>query len=73
MLQSSPMSGGTRPLGKGETRSLCNVFCHVCRVRQRNVVCYEAYAAKLDNCFGFIDLFRPGVLLDEQKSAGHGL
>ena len=42
-------------------------------VRRRNVARYEAHVAKLDNRSGFIDLFWPGVLLVEQKSAGRDL
>ena len=34
---------------------------------------YEAHVAKLANCSGFIDLFWPGVLMVEQKSAGRDL
>ena len=34
---------------------------------------YEEHVAKLDNRFGFIDLFWPGVLIVEQKSAGRDL
>ena len=42
-------------------------------MRRRNVARYEAHVAKLDNRSGFIDLFWPGVLLVEQKSAGRDL
>ena len=42
-------------------------------VRRRNVARYEAHVAKLDNRSGFIDLFWPGVLIVEQKSAGRDL
>ena len=34
---------------------------------------YEEHVAKLDNRSGFIDLFWPGVLIVEQKSAGRDL
>ena len=34
---------------------------------------YEEHIAKLDNSSGFIDLFWPGVLIVEQKSAGRDL
>ena len=34
---------------------------------------YEEHVAKLDNSSGFIDLFWPGVLIVEQKSAGRKL
>ena len=58
---------------KGETQSFYNAFFDVFGVRRRNVVRYEAHVAKLDNRSGFIDLFWPGVLLVEQKSAGRNL
>ena len=34
---------------------------------------YEQHVTKLDNSAGFIDLFWPGVLIVEQKSAGRDL
>jgi len=58
---------------KGETQSFYNDFFEVFGVRRRSVARYEEHVAKLDNRFGFIDLFWPGVLLVEQKSAGHDL
>ena len=58
---------------KGETQSFYNAFFDVFGVRRRNVARYEAHVAKLDNHSGFIDLFWPGVLLVEQKSAGRDL
>ncbi len=58
---------------KGETQSFYNAFSDVLGVRRRNVARYEAHVAKLENRSGFIDLFWPGVLLVEQKSAGRDL
>ena len=58
---------------KGETQSFYNALFDVFGVRRRNVARYEAHVAKLDNRSGFIDLFWPGVLLVEQKSAGRDL
>ena len=58
---------------KGETQSFYNAFFDVFGVRRRNVARYEAHVSKLDNRSGFIDLFWPGVLLVEQKSAGRNL
>ena len=58
---------------KGETQSFYNAFFDVFGVWRRNVARYEAHVAKLDNRSGFIDLFWPGVLLVEQKSAGRNL
>ncbi|MCY4280553.1 MAG: N-6 DNA methylase, partial [Acidimicrobiaceae bacterium] len=42
-------------------------------VQRRNVARYEEHVTKLDNRSGFIDLFWPGVLIVEQKSAGRSL
>ena len=58
---------------KGETQSFYNAFFDVFGVRRRSVARYEAHVAKLDNRSGFIDLFWPGVLIVEQKSAGRDL
>ena len=58
---------------KGETQSFYNAFFKIFGVRRRSVARYEEHVRKLDNRFGFIDLFWPGVLIVEQKSAGHDL
>ena len=58
---------------KGETQSFYNDFFQVFDVRRRSVARYEEHVAKLDNRSGFIDLFWPGVLIVEQKSAGRDL
>ncbi|MYF46845.1 MAG: class I SAM-dependent DNA methyltransferase [Rhodobacteraceae bacterium] len=58
---------------KGETQSFYNDFFHVFGVQRRSVARYEAHVDKLNNRSGFIDLFWPGVLLVEQKSAGRDL
>ena len=58
---------------KGETQSFYNDFFEVFDVRRRSVARYEEHVTKLDNGRGFIDLFWPGVLIVEQKSAGRGL
>ena len=58
---------------KGETQSFYNDFFRIFGVRRRSVARYEEQVAKLDNRRGFIDLFWPGVLLVEQKSAGRSL
>ena len=58
---------------KGETQSFYNAFFRVFGVQRRSVARYEAHVAKLNNRSGFIDLFWPGVLLVEQKSAGRDL
>lgn len=58
---------------KSETQSFYNAFFDVFAVQRRSVARYEAHVAKLDNRSGFIDLFWPGVLIVEQKSAGRDL
>ncbi|MXY90549.1 MAG: class I SAM-dependent DNA methyltransferase [Gammaproteobacteria bacterium] len=58
---------------KGETQSFYNDFFQVFGVKRRSVARYEEHVAKLDNRSGFIDLFWPGMLLVEQKSAGRDL
>ena len=58
---------------KGETQSFYNDFFEIFDVRRRTVARYEEHVRRLDNTSGFIDLFWPGVLLVEQKSAGRDL
>lgn len=58
---------------KGETQSFYNDFFNVFGIRRRDVARYEEWVEKLDNHHGFIDLFWPGVLIVEQKSAGKDL
>ena len=58
---------------KGETQSFYNDFFQVFGVRRRNVARYEEHVTKLNDSQGFIDLFWPGVLIVEQKSAGRDL
>ena len=58
---------------KGETQSFYNDFFEIFGVQRRSVARYEQRVAKLDNRSGFIDLFWPGVLIVEQKSAGRDL
>ena len=58
---------------KGQTQSFYNEFFEIFDVKRRSVARYEHHVRKLDNRSGFIDLFWPGVLLVEQKSAGHNL
>ena len=56
---------------KGETQSFYNDFFEIFGVRRRTVASYEKRVATLDKSrAGFIDLFWPGQLLVEQKSAG---
>ena len=56
-----------------DTQSFYNDFFEIFGVKRRSVARYEQHVKKLDNRSGFIDLFWPGVLLVEQKSAGRQL
>lgn len=58
---------------KGGTQSFYNDFFTIFGVKRRSVARYEEHVKRLDNSSGFIDLFWPGVLLVEQKSAGRDL
>ncbi len=58
---------------KGETQSFYNEFFEIFGVRRRTVARYEEHVRRLDDTSGYIDLFWPGVLLVEQKSAGRDL
>ncbi len=58
---------------KGETQSFYNDFFAVFGVQRRSVARYEQHVKKLNDRTGYIDLFWPGVLLVEQKSAGKNL
>ena len=58
---------------KGETQSFYNDFFNIFGVKRSSVARYEEHVKRLDNSSGFIDLFWPGVLLVEQKSAGRDL
>ena len=58
---------------KGETQSFYDGFFDVFGISRRKVGFYEQSIKKLDNKQGFIDLFWPGTLLVEQKSAGRSL
>ncbi len=58
---------------KGEMQSFYNDFFEIFDIRRRSVSRYEEHVKKLDKSYGFIDLFWPGVLIVEQKSAGRDL
>ncbi len=58
---------------KRETQSFYNDFFEIFGVRRRTVARYEEHVKMLDNRSGFMDLFWPGVLIVEQKSAGRDL
>ena len=64
---------------RGETReaaerqSFWNDFFNVFGVRRRTFASFEEPVRKLSGDWGFIDLFWPGRLLAEHKSAGEDL
>lgn len=59
---------------KGETQSFYNDFFEIFGIKRRQVAVYEKLVQSLDlNRRGFIDLFWPGTLIVEQKSAGKNL
>ena len=62
------MVGGQTVILAG-TQSIYNAFFDLFGARRRKVAHYEAHVAKMDNRLGLVDLFWPGVLLVEQKSA----
>ena len=58
---------------KGETQPFYEAFFRVFGVERRSVARYEEHVRRLDDRSGYMDLFWPGVLLVEQKSAGRDL
>ena len=58
---------------RSESQSFYNDFFEIFGVLRRSVAHYEEQARKLHGKSGFTDLFWRGVLLVEQKSAGHDL
>lgn len=58
---------------KGESQPFYEAFFDIFGVKRRRVASYEERVGLLNDKSGFIDLFWPGVLLIEQKSAGRDL
>ncbi|MCT2089733.1 class I SAM-dependent DNA methyltransferase [Micrococcus terreus] len=58
---------------KGEAQSFWTELLAVYGVRRRAVARFEAQAKRINGGTGFIDLFWPGMLIAEQKSAGKDL
>ena len=59
---------------KAEAQSFWNDFFQIFGIERRRVAVFENTVAKLNNkTTGFMDLFWPGVLLIEHKSAGQDL
>ncbi len=54
---------------KGETQTFYNEFFELFGIRRRQVAIFEQRVKLLSEKHGFIDLFWPGTLLVEQKSA----
>lgn len=58
---------------KGETQTFYNEFFQVFGIERRRVARYEELIKRLDNKYGYIDLYWPKVLLVEHKSFGRDL
>ncbi len=59
---------------RSETQTFYNEFFEIFGVRRSTVAVYERKISKIDTKnAGFIDLFWPGMLIVEQKSAGRNL
>lgn len=58
---------------KGETQTFYNEFFRIFGLTHKSVGSYEKAVKKISGGQGFIDLFWPGMLLVEQKSAGKDL
>ncbi len=58
---------------RGDSQTFYNEFFAIFGVRRASVARFEAHVRKLNQRAGFIDLFWPGTLIVEQKSAGGDL
>jgi hypothetical protein len=58
---------------RGEAQSFYNDFFEIFGLKRRTVARFEEHLKKLNDRSGFIDLFWPGVLIAEHKSAGEDL
>ncbi len=56
-----------------EAKSFWDDFFHVFRISRRRVATFEEPVKKLNEQYGFIDLFWKGTLLVEHKSKGKDL
>ena len=54
---------------RGQTQTFYNEFFEIFGIKRKQVAVYEQRVKLLNNRHGFIDLFWPGTLLVEQKSA----
>src|SRR3989338_3701997 len=57
----------------GEYQTFWNEFFDIFGIKRRSVAIYQQQVAKLGSNRGVIDLFQPGKLIAEHKSAGKGL
>jgi hypothetical protein len=57
----------------GEYQSFWNEFFEIFGVKRRPVALYQQQVDRLGGGNGFIDLFQPGKLIAEHKSAGKDL
>src|SRR3989344_7093414 len=57
----------------GEYQTFWNEFFDIFGIKRRSVAIYQQQVEKLDGGRGFIDLFQPGKLIAEHKSAGKNL
>lgn len=58
---------------RGETQTFYNEFFEIFGIERWSVARYEEHVKKITGNTGYIDLFWPGVLVIEQKSAGKDL
>ena len=58
---------------RAEAQTFWNQFFAIFGIERRRVAVYEGKVAKLNKNPGFMDLFWPGVLIVEHKSAGEKL
>jgi len=58
---------------QAEAKSFWDGFFHVFGISRRRVASFEEPVKKLDDNYGFIDLFWKGILLVEHKSKGRSL
>ena len=58
---------------KSESQTFWNDFFHVFGIKRRTVASFEEPVKKLSGTWGKIDLFWPGKVLVEHKSAGQDL
>jgi hypothetical protein len=64
---------GNAAYEKGETQTFYNEFFEIFGVSRKRLASFERRVKLADGSHGFIDVFWPGKLLVEQKSAGRSL